>query len=236
MQTQTAPKRFWTEAAAVPVEDGWTVRLDSRPVRTPAGRPFTAPTQALAEAAAAEWDAQEARLDPRAMPLTRTVNTVIDRVIPQQAEVAAVIAAYGGSDLLCYRAPHPEALIRRQAEAWDPLLDWAERRYAAPLHRVEGVMHVAQPEESLAALTAAIEAHDAFALAALHDLVTLSGSLVIGLAVSEAELDPEEGWRRSRIDEDYQAELWGVDAEAAAQAEAKRQDFLAARRLLDLLA
>lgn len=238
MSAQTAPKRFWTAAAAVPAEGAgsWTVQLDGKPVRTPAGRPFAAPTQALAEAAAAEWDAQEERLDPRAMPLTRVVNTVIDRVMPQKPEVEAVVAAYGGTDLLCYRAPHPEVLTQRQAEGWDPLLDWAERRHGARLHRVQGVMHVSQPEESLAALAAAVAAHDAFALAALHDLVTLSGSLVLGLAVSEGEVAAEEGWRLSRLDEDYQIELWGEDAEAKAQAEAKREEFLAARRLLDLLA
>jgi chaperone required for assembly of F1-ATPase len=217
------------------VEGGWTVELDGRPVRTPAGRPFAAPTRALAEAAAAEWDEQEERVDPRVMPVTRTVNTVIDRVAPQLREVAAVVAAYGGTDLLCYRAPHPEVLARRQAEAWDPLLDWAETRHGARLTRAEGVMHVPQPEESLEALSAAVERYDAFALAALHDLVTLSGSLVIGLAVAEGVLEAEEGWRRSRLDEDYQTELWGEDAEAAALAEAKRRDFLSARRLLDLL-
>ncbi|MEC9434996.1 MAG: ATP12 family protein [Pseudomonadota bacterium] len=234
----SAPKRFWTQAACRPAEGGagWAVRLDGKPLRTPGGAELLAPTQALGEATAAEWNAQGERLDPATLPLTKALNTVIDRVTTHHAEVVGMIAEYGGSDLICYRAPHPRPLAERQAEAWDPWLAWAETRHGARLTCAEGVMHVAQPAEALAALTAAVAAHDPHRLAALHELVTLSGSLVLGLAVSEGALGAEDGWRLSRLDEDFQAEHWGEDAEAAEVAALKRRDFLQARRLLDLLA
>lgn len=228
-------KRFWTAATAEPEGDGWAVRLDGRPVRTPAGAPLVLPTRAMAEAAAAEWDAQEDRIRPEAMPVTRAANTVIDRIGAHREAVAEEIWRYGASDLLCYRAPYPRGLTERQAQAWDPLLDWAERRHGARMIRIAGVMHAAQPEPSLAALRAAVEAHDLYGLAALYDLTVLSGSLIIALAVAEGEVTAEEGWRLSRIDEDHQSEQWGEDAEAAATAALKRRDFLAARRLFDLL-
>ncbi|MAS45075.1 MAG: ATPase [Rhodobacteraceae bacterium] len=232
-----APKRFWTEAACLPAGDGagWAVELDGKPLRTPGGAALVAPTRALGEATAAEWNAQGETLDPASLPLTKALNTVIDRVSVHKAEVVGMIAEFGGSDLLCYRAPHPRPLTARQAEAWDPWIAWAETRHGARLICAEGVMHVAQDPAALAALTAAVEAHDPYRLAALHELVTLSGSLVIGLAVSDGALEAEAGWRLSRLDEDFQAEHWGEDAEAAEVAALKRADFLQARRLLDLL-
>lgn len=232
-----APKRFWTEAVAQPAEDGagYAIRLDAKPLRTPGGAPLLAPTRALGEATAAEWNAQGDRLNPATLPLTRTLNTVIDRVSVYKAEVAGMIAEYGGSDLLCYRAPHPRPLAERQAASWDPWLAWAESRFGARLISAVGVMHVRQAPDALAALTAAVEAHDAYRLAGLHELVTLSGSLVLGLAVSDGALEAETGWRLSRLDEEFQAEHWGEDEEAAEVAALKRADFLQARRLLDLL-
>ncbi len=229
------PKRFWKSAGAEREEGGWTVRLDGRPVRTPSGHLLVAPTRALADATALEWDAQVERVDPRTMPLTRTINTVIERVAPRPDEVADAVAAYAEADLLCYRAPHPQILVERQAREWDPWLSWAEQRYGARLARAEGVMHVAQPPESVEALRVAVRAHDPFQLAALHEFTTLSSSIVLALAVAEGALAAEEGWRLSRIDEDHQAEQWGEDAEATARAEMRRRDFLAARRLLDLV-
>ncbi len=180
-------------------------------------------------------DAQGEKVDPSTMPIARAANSAIDRVTPRRAEVAAMIADYGGSDLLCYRAPHPDPLIARQAAGWDPLLDWARDRYGASLIRVQGVMHAAQPEAAIAALNAAVDAFDPFRLTALHDLVTLSGSLVLGLAVADGRLSADQGWRLSRIDEDFQAELWGADAEAEAAAARKQADFEAAARFLALL-
>jgi chaperone required for assembly of F1-ATPase len=235
MSASAVPRRFWREAAAARRDGAWAVELDGRPVRTPGGAPFLAPTHALAEAAAAEWDAQGERPDPRAMPLTRAVNTALDRVGPQHAAVAETVAAYAGTDLLCYRAPHPDALIARQAEAWDPVLHWAETRWSVAFVRVEGVMHAPQPAATLAAFAEEVARRDAFALVALHDLTALSGSLLLGLAVSEGELAAEDAWARSRIDEDFQTEQWGEDAEAAAVAAAKRGEFLAAARLDALL-
>jgi chaperone required for assembly of F1-ATPase len=233
----TGPRRrVWKAAAAAEAEGGWTVALDGRPLRTPAGAAFLAPGRAVAEAAAAEWDAQGDTVAPETMPVTRAVNTALDRIAPQIAAVRAEIAAYGGSDLLCYRAAHPEALTARQAAAWDPHLAWARARYGAALVCAEGVMHVSQPEESVTRLRAAVEAQDALALAALHDLTALSGSLVLALAVAEGETGWEAAWEASRIDERWQAEQWGEDAEAATAEARKRGEFAAAARLMTLIA
>ncbi len=228
-------RRVWTRAEARPAGAGWTVALDGRTIRTPAGRAFAGPTRAVAEAAAAEWAAQGEAVDPAAMPVTRALNTAIDRIAPHLDAVRAEVAGYGGSDLLCYRAPHPQALAERQAAAWDPWLAWARTRFGAPLVCAAGVMHVAQPAESLARLGAAVAARDAFALAALHDLTALSGSLVLALAVEEGALGWETAWETSRVDEAWQIEQWGEDAEPAAAAARKRADFAAAARLAALL-
>jgi chaperone required for assembly of F1-ATPase len=219
-------KRFWSRAHVAPREAGFAVLLDERPVHTPARAALVVPTRALAEAVAAEWDAQEGEIRPLTMPMTRSANAALDKVAPQFAEVAAHIAAYGETDLLCHRADGPEPLVERQAEAWDPLLDWARSALRAPLVSTVGVMAVTQPPESLAALAARVAAQDAFALTALADLVALSGSLVIGLAAQDGVLPPEELWRRSRIDETWQESQWGIDAEAAAVASRKRGEFL----------
>ena len=187
----------------------------------------------LAEAVAAEWEAR--RGPPARHALTRAANAAIDRVIPERAAVAALVAGYCESDLVCYRAPGPDGLIERQSAAWDPLIDWAETRFGARLVLAEGVMFVAQPRPALERLGAAVAAHDAWELTALHDLVTLTGSLLIGLAVSEGAIGTGEGWRLGRIDEDWNIAQWGEDAEAAARAEARRREFDEAARLLALL-
>lgn len=234
--SEWAPKRFWKEARAEELPGGgFTVTLDARRVKTPAKADLVLPTRALAEAIAAEWDAQEEKIDPHRMPLTRAANSAIDKVAVQREEVAELIAAYGGSDLLCYRATGPEALVSRQAEHWDPILDWAREKLGAPLVVTAGVIHVEQPRESIAALSARVAALSPFELAALHDLVALSGSLVLGLAVAEGAIKPARAWSLSRIDEDYQAELWGHDEEAAEAAEIKRAAFLQAHRFWTLV-
>ena len=227
-------RRFWTTVSVEPEGAGFAVRLDARPVKTPAKQPLTLPTRAMAEAVAAEWAAVEAGIDPRRMPVTRAVNAAIDKVAAQFDEVTALVAAYGGSDLLCYRAAAPEALARAQAEAWDPLLDWAARAHGARLVTTRGVVPVAQPPEAVARLAAAVSACSAFQLTALHDLVALTGSLVLGIAATGEGFDPDELWRLSRIDEDWQAALWGRDEEAAEAAERKRADFLRAGRFWTL--
>lgn len=223
-------KVFWTAALAVPVAGGHAVELDGRAVKTPAKRPFLLPSAALAGAVAAEWAAQRGEVDPRSMPMTRLANTAIDRVAPQRAEVAALVADYGGTDLLCYRAEGPQALAARQTAAWDPLLDWAAITLGAGLAPVRGIVPHAQDPAALAALRARVEALDPFTLAALHDLVAISGSLVLGLAVQAGRLSAEAAFALSRIDEDWQAALWGEDAEALAAASAKAADMAAAGR------
>lgn len=228
-------KRFWKTVTIDPEEAGFAVRLDGRPLRTPAKAPCLMPTEALARAVAAEWEAQEGDVNPAAMPLTRAANTAIDRVAREFDAVAETVAAYGGTDLICYRAPHPEGLAARQAEAWDPLAGWAAETLGARLTLAEGVMHVAQPDDSLARLRDAVRAHDPWELTALHDLVTLTGSLVIGLAVSHGRLDADAAWPLGRIDEDWNVAEWGEDAEAAAYAARRQADFMTAARLLDLL-
>ncbi|MAM63820.1 ATP12 family protein [Maritimibacter sp. UBA3975] len=221
-----APKRFWKETRADRCDGGFTVYLDHRTVRTPAKAPFTLPTLALAEACAAEWEAQGEHIDPSVMPMTRTANSALDKVAVQHAEVADLIAAYGDSDLTCYRADTPVELVARQAEGWDPLLDWAHARFDARLEPRIGIMHAPQDQAALERLRAQVFALDAFRLAAFHDLVAISGSLIIGLAVAHDELDPEQAFNVSRIDEDWQAELWGADEEATEHAALKRQAFL----------
>lgn len=224
-------RRFWKAAALVAEGTGFAIWLDTRPLRTPAGAALVVPTEALAAAVAAEWDALENEIRPDLLPVTRAVNVAIDRVAPNPGPVVEAIAGYGGTDLLCYRAPEPASLAARQADGWDPWLTWSSRTLGAPLVAVTGVMHEAQPPASLAALRAAVAAEDAFGLTALHELVSISGSLVLGLAVARGALDPAEAWALSRIDEDWQAEQWGLDAEAAAAASIRSEDFLRAAAL-----
>lgn len=227
-------KRFWQAAGVAETDGGYTVQLDGRPVKTPARAALIVPTRALAGAIAAEWDAQSEQIDPGSMPVTRSANAAIDKVTHQHAEVAGLIAAYGDSDHICYRAESPDDLVRRQAEGWDPLLDWAAAEFGGRLIPVQGVMHAAQPRDVLAPMSAAVHALDPFALTALHDLVSLSGSLVIGLAAIHGQAEPPRLWALSRIDEIWQAELWGADDEAEAMAAKKESDFLHAKCFYDL--
>ena len=192
------------------------------------------PTQTLAREIAAEWDAQEGEIVPATMPLTRATNAAIDRVAREQAAVAAMLAEYGSSDLLCYRAESPAELVARQAEAWDPLLDWAESVFSARLRTTSGVMHVTQDAAALERLHAEVRLLDIWALTAFHDLVCLSGSLVVGLAALRDQAPLEALWRASRIDESWQQEQWGSDEEAEAVARKKECDFFNAKRFHDL--
>lgn len=227
-------KRFWTAAEVAKAEGGFAVHLDGRPIRTPAKAPLIVPTRALAHAIADEWQAQGEKIDPRTMPVTRAANAAIDKVRPQHAEVAALIAEYGGTDLLCYRAEGPVALVARQAAAWDPLLDWSQAELGARLAVTAGVVPVPQDAAALAALSARVAALDEFELAAVHDLVSITGSLILGLAVAAGRLSAEEAWDIARLDEAWQIEHWGEDEEAAAEAALKRQALLDAARFLHL--
>lgn len=227
-------KRFWKTATVEAVDGGWTVRLDARPVKTPAKAPLVVPTEGLARAIAAEWDAQQGEVRPDIMPFTRAANSAIDKVATQLPEVVGIVAAYGGTDLLCYRATGPEPLIQRQADAWDGLLDWAAAHLDAPLAQTAGVMHIPQDAAVLQRLTARVAAMSPFQLAAFHDLVALSGSLILAFAVTEGRLHPQTAWTLSRIDEDWQIEQWGEDEEAAALAATRHEAFLQAARFFAL--
>ncbi|UWQ11386.1 ATPase [Aliiroseovarius crassostreae] len=225
-----AAKRFWKQTEVAEVEGGFSVTLDGRAIKTPAKTPFVVPTRVMAEAIAAEWDAQGDKIDPNTMPVTRTANSAIDKVATQFVEVADMLAAYGDSDLLCYRATHPQELIDRQAAKWDPVLDWAATALEARLTPVSGVIHAPQDAAAIARLTGRVHRFTPFELAAFHDLVGISGSLVLAFAVTEGHLEAEEAWNLSRLDEKWQEEQWGEDEEATAQADIKRGEFLHASR------
>ncbi len=229
-------KRFWSDVSVHETSDGFVVRLDGRDIRTPARAPLVLPTRALAEAMAQEWQAQGDRIDPQTMPITRTANSAIDKVASQRDEVVEIIAAYGDADLLCYRATTPEGLVRRQCAAWDPLLDWAAATFEARLVPRAGVIHQPQDPEALRRLEAAMEDLSDIQLAAFHDLVSLSGSLVIGLAALHSVGEVDDLWTTSRVDEDWQEQQWGQDEEAAALARQKQSAFSTAAELLKLSA
>lgn len=227
-------KRFWKQAVAEACDGGFTVKLDGRAVKTPARRPLVLPSLAMAQAVAAEWDAQQGLVKPETMPVTRAANSALDKVSEQFTEVADLLAAYGASDLLCYRATDPAELIARQGAAWDPLLDWSATALNAPLLSTQGVVHIAQPEASIARLSALVHGFTPFQLAAVHDLIAISGSLVLALAVTQGRISVEQAWDLSRIDETWQNELWGVDDDAAALESLKRQALIEAARFFVL--
>lgn len=232
--TEWKAKRFWKDVSVREADGGFDVALDTRPVRTPAKVPLVLPTRAMADAVAAEWAAQQDGIDPTTMPATRAANAAIDKVAPQFDEVAAMLSAYGDSDLLCYRADEPQELVARQAEGWDPLLDWADDTYGARLVPRAGVMHVPQDGDALARLDAQVRRLSPFQVAGFHDLVSLSGSLILALAATRDHRPAEALWALSRIDEEWQAEQWGHDEEAEDAARIKRNSFLEAKRFYDL--
>ncbi len=233
--TGWAAKRFWTSAEPMKADDAFTVTLDGRPVRTPGKALLTMPSRALAEAVAEEWRVQGDRIDPGTMPMTRYANTAIDRVETQFREVAEIVAAYGETDLLCYRAESPAELAGLQAASWDPLLDWAHETYGARLVPTAGIVPVAQGDEALARLRDAVLDATAYELTALHEIVSVTGSLVLGLAVSKGAKTPEEAWEASRIDEEWQIAQWGRDEEAERAALRKRETVFEAARFLTLV-
>jgi chaperone required for assembly of F1-ATPase len=225
-------KRFYREAS---VGEGGRILLDGRPVKTPGRRDLALSADALAGAIADEWNAQEREIEPRLMPLTGLANAALDRVAPDPAAFARGLAAYGESDLLYYRAEGPAPLVSRQAERWDPILAWAQQRYDAVFELASGVIHMPQPAETLARIDAAVAARDPFALAGLSPLVTISGSLLVALALAEGAIPLATAWAAATLDEQWQAEHWGEDAEAAAALANRRRDFEAAARFLALL-
>lgn len=229
-QKRDLPKRFWKEVAVEPVDGGFRILLDGRAVKTPGKRELRLASAEVAEGIAAEWRAQESHLDPATMPMTRIANSVLDAVVDRRDEVAADAVRYAGTDLLCYRAEGPERLVERQTAAWDPLLDWIDETHGARLLVAEGIVHVAQDEEALARLRTRVDGLDPWALAALHVLTTLTGSFVLALALVEARLSRDEAWALAHLDETWNAELWGRDAEAEARLVHRRGEFDAAAR------
>ena len=228
-------KRFWKAADAVAEQNGWGVRLDERPLRTPGKALLTVPSEALGQAIADEWASAAQNVDPRSMPLTGLANAAIDRVTPDRASFAAGLAKYAEADLACYRAEGPRTLAERQAASWDRLLGWARRRYDVDFAVTTGIVHVGQPPATVARLAFEVAALDAFQLASLSPLVTIGGSLVAALAVIDGALTAEAAWDAVSIDERWQIEKWGEDAEAVAALALRRADFFAAARFLELL-
>ena len=214
----TRVAKFYKSVDTAKDGDGFVVRLDGKPIKTPGRNVMTLPTAKLAEAIAEEWRAQKDVLDPTTMPLTRLAYAAIDILPAHRARIVEEILGYGKSDLLCYRAEAPRALVERQNDAWNPLLDWAGERFGARLKTGTGIGYVEQSPDSRTAFAAAVAPRDDFTLAALHGAVSLTGSLVLGLALAEGRLSAAEAFALSRLDETFQNEAWGKDAEAEARA------------------
>lgn len=228
-------KRFWRDVDIDAGEGGWSIRLDDRPVQTPARAVLTVPSKALAEAIADEWRGVEDTIDPRAMPMTGTANAAIDRVAPEQQAFAGGLARYAEADLACYRSDWPPELIERQEKAWDALLAWARRRFDVDFAITSGLIHVPQPQGTIEQLAHAVQSLDSFKLAALSPLVTIGGSLIAALAVLEKAISPQEAWDSVSIDERWQLEQWGSDPEAKLALDNRERDFMSAARFLELL-
>ena len=227
-------KRLYKVASVEKLDGGFAVALDGRAVKTPAKQPLVIGKKELAEAVASEWRAQEDEIRHERMPMMRFVCTALDRVTPQRAEVVGETVKFAETDLLCYRAAHPRELARRQAEAWQPLLDWAEARYGAELSTTTGMVAIAQDDDALARLRAAVEAENDLTLTGLHIATAASGSLIVALALLERKIDAEHAWAASHVDERWQLERWGEDAELSERLEGLRREISAASEFLAL--
>jgi len=228
-------KRFYKDAGIGEAGRGWAVLLDAKAIKTPAKAALELPTKNLARAIAEEWAAQGENVRPQEMPLMRLACTAIDRVMPQISVVVDELAGFGRSDLLCYRADNPADLVERQARLWQPWLDWAAQTLGATMVVTQGVRHVEQGTQALAALRKAVEAFDAFGLSGLHALVTGYGSLILGLAAATGAAPAEVAWAAARCDEAYQEERWGIDPEALKRSRNIKFDIDAALRFVALL-
>jgi chaperone required for assembly of F1-ATPase len=235
-RTTRVPRRnrFYAKAAAVQTPDGFAITLDDKPVRTPSGRPLVAPTRQIAEAIAAEWDAQQETINPLTMPLTRFANSVVEAVVDRVEAVAEDVAKYFQSDLLFYRAGHPEALVAREAKHWDPVVFWAADALGAHFILAEGIVHARQPDQAIAAARAALP-DDPWSIAAVHVVTTLTGSALLALALMRGVLDQDQVWAAAHVDEDWNIEKWGIDEEVAARRAARLVDFGAAASILKAL-
>ena len=228
-------KRVYREVRVAPAGGGWSILLDTRTLQTPARAPLLLPRRRLAEAVAAEWDAQTEKVVPATMPLMQLAATAIDRTAAQRDQVIKDVVGYAETDLVCYRADRPPDLVARQSAAWQPLVDWMTLRFDAPLLVTTGVVPKTQPAGALAAIRAAVEPLDDFWLTALHGATTACASVAIGLALVEQHLDAEGAWRSSQLDETFQIEQWGEDAEAAARRAGLRREIETTSRFMALL-
>jgi chaperone required for assembly of F1-ATPase len=228
-------KRFYTRVGLTETPDGFAVTLDDKTVRTPSRHPLVAPTRDIAAAIVAEWEAQRDTINPMTMPLTRLANSVIDAVGDNVAAVTDDIAKYFGTDLLFYRAGHPQELVLREAQAWDPVLFWAAENFGAHFILAEGIIHVQQPESAIAAARATLPS-DPWTVAALHLVTTLTGSALLAVALLRGHLDARQVWTAAHVDEDWNVEHWGVDEEVAARRASRLVDFTAAAGVVTALA
>lgn len=228
-------KRFWTDVDIVPVDGGYGVALDGRAVKTPAKSRLVMPSESLAGKVAEEWRAIAGEIDPAVLHYTRLCNASIDKVVPQYDDIVVMLAAYGETDLLCHRAESPDGLIKRQSEVWDPILRWARQSHRLLFTIVVGILPGDQPGESVEKLAEWLRKANNFELMALHDLTTISGSIVLARAVSDGFLDPQSAWAASRLDEVWQAEHWGQDSQAVQAARLKEAEFMRAADMLSML-
>ena len=229
-------QRFYREASIGPrLTEGYAILLDGKPVRTPAGKPLALANREVAEAVATEWNAQESKIDPDKMMLTKLANTAIDRIAPDRSEAIRQIVAFGRSDLLCYRAQAPDDLVRRQDRVWNPLLDWASATYGIELERGAGVGYIEQPRPATAALEEALSHDTDLWLAACLAATTLTGSAIIALALAVGHMDASQAFAAAQLDEDYQAERWGRDEEAERRKRKKSDELTAIAHLFELL-
>lgn len=224
-------KRFYKEVGVTEAEDGFGITLDGKPIRTPSARQVVIPARALADAVAAEWAAQGEAIDPVTMPLARIANSVVEGVVDRVELVIEDLAKYFETDLLFYRAGHPEGLVAREAAHWDPVLFWAADTLGAHFILSEGILHVKQPDEALRAARAALPG-DPWSVAALHIVTTLTGSALLALALAHGVRDAGQVWAAAHVDEDWNTDQWGVDEEAAARRATRLRDFDAAVAVL----
>jgi chaperone required for assembly of F1-ATPase len=227
-------KRFYGDVGVADANGGFAIMLDGKPIKTPSGRAVTVPVRAIADAIAEEWSAQQDTIDPLTMPLTRFANSVVESVVDRVQLVREDVAKYFHSDLLFYRAGHPQALVAREARHWDPVLFWAADALGAHFILGEGIMHVRQPDSAVEAAQGALP-DDPWSVAAVHVVTTLTGSALLALALSHGACDPDQVWDAAHVDEDWNRDQWGVDEEVAARRAAREVDFRAAVRILRAL-
>lgn len=230
------PRRFYKEAGVAEKDGGFVLTLDGRPARTPAKAPLALPNRPAGEAVAGEWAAQGAEINPATMPMTKLANSGIDGVARMRDDVVDEIVRYAGSDLLCYRAGEPPRLVQRQAEAWDPVLEWAREDLGARFFLAEGVMFIEQPSGALDAVRREVEAvRDPIALAALSTITSLTGSSLLAVAVARGRLSAAQAWAAAHVDEDFQMEVWGLDDDALERRAKRWAEMDAAATLLRLI-